>query len=1038
MIMNETRSQPLQFALASNSANDPSLWRAWHDFVGHAQTRPQAPAIRVAGQGLTYGDLLERVYSCAAAIAKAESDATRPVTAIYADRSLDSYIGVLAASMLGHAYVPLNPKFPDDRNQIILRQSGASFLVSSPASRAICDRIVADGGVLVTGVGSGTSAAVTPRHNGEVAYILFTSGSTGMPKGVPIRHSNLCAYLDAAISVTDFGPDDRFSQNFDLTFDLSVHDMFLCWRVGAELTVPSEKDLEDPAAYVLRDGVTNWFSVPSLAQKMNLLGSLRPGALSQLRSSLFCGEALPLDLARKWQLATGHTVENWYGPTEATIACLRYVLPANSSDLKTHLGLTPIGACLPGMALVVLDSDFKETPVGEIGELFVTGPQLSTGYINDPEKTAKAFVTLPGRSGIYYRTGDRVKLHAPDELHFVDRTDNQIKIRGYRVEIGEIEQAIRDLTGGCAAIVTPLPLKSPNPTVLVASVEGWRGDIAALLKSTRAKLPPYMAPTTILQFDSFPKNASGKVDRGQIGTAVTERLENDGGGDNQGMAKTLIGMIRKLNPALNRQSILAASDLMDAGLDSVAFTELTLTIEGAFGVALDQELVAEMSEMRFQKLVNTLKKLADAKLARPGRAKAKAAKADRPAAPAAEDGDDTFRTTAKALVAMVQKINPALSGKAIRAANDLMDAGLDSIGFTELSLAIETEFGVTLDQTKVAEMAEMNFRKLANFIIKEAAAAPNESRRSAKKRAKAAAKPVENVVHTKSRRTVELVQKFPDFVAKADHPLALFFGSCGISGGIDAATVEAEARALGMQVTAANMGMAKLSNRGTVELVEYARDVVARQGKEVAFIIYELELSQLSTLPTGRELEVVKAYLNGGLILTPNPSPDPSNRWDPATHGTIRAPRQGERTDRPEVAELTPNWSQRREKEIVSIYAGEVDFVDDEIAAWLQGAEIVKAMTPNVLSFISPINIQRANETNLADPANRVGQLLRRVRADANVPVILHRDFRMKVADFKTYNHMNGSSGMFSLSRQLTQAAVKLFDNTQPKGAQEA
>lgn len=857
--------------------------------------------------------------------------------AIYADRSLESYAGVLAALQLGLSYVPLNPKFPDERNRTLLERSGAGSVICAPAEQARMQELTRGTGIEVVATPQ-EGPALTADLSNPIAYILFTSGSTGMPKGVRISHGNLDAYLSAAMAVTSYGPADRFSQNFDLTFDLSVHDMFLCWRAGGELIVPSAKDLEYPAEYVRREGVTCWFSVPSLAQKMNLQHSLAPGALSGIRHSLFCGEALPLDLAMKWQAATGSVVENWYGPTEATIACMRYRLPVHAGQMETHLGLTPIGACLPGMRALVLDADQQEVGLGGTGELYMAGPQLAQGYLDDPEKTAAAFVDLPQHSGRFYRTGDRVKRVRADELHFIDRADNQIKIRGYRVEIGEIEARIRELTGGCSAVVTPLPLKSPAPAVLIASIEGWNGDSAALLAQLGETLPSYMVPSAVRQEASFPKNASGKVDRGAIGAALMAETEAtspaaaEAGGriKTQNMRRQLISLARQINPALSQEAILNAPDLMAAGLDSLAFAEFSVRIEKAFGLALDQNLVAEMAEMRIGKLAKLVKHLVDPdNAAHPG----------------------------------------AGAGKASGQGNGEKAAG----------------------RGKAAGKRRKN--------------------------------PARKTVHYKSRRTIECLNRFPEWAAAAEHPLALFFGSSGVAAAIDTGGVEARAAALGQPVCAANLGMAKLSNAGTVELVEYVRDVVRELDKPVAFGVYELELMQLSPLPTGREIEVVKAYLAGDYVLEELASVDPWNRWEAVGGGTIlRGGRQGSGAD--QVVASNAQWSKKREVEVTDAHMGRLEFIAMQRQIWLQGAATAESFCPRLLSFVHPVRESALQTARARGPAGpHFDSLLDVVDSALRRPLIRPSEFDLRPEDYRDFHHVNRFSGREKLSQQLTDAA---------------
>lgn len=928
------------------NATEASMpWRAAEGFLTHMRDTPEAPALRIGGRQLSYQALGQLSQGLARAVQA--TGAEGQACAIYADRSLESYAGVLAALQLGLSYVPLNPKFPAARNLSLLQRAGAGCVICAPEALAQMQELTRGTDIKLVALPEAGGPLVADLSN-PIAYILFTSGSTGTPKGVPISHANLAAYLEAATAVTGYGPQDRFSQTFDLTFDLSVHDMFLCWRVGGELIVPSSKDLEHPADYVQREGVTCWFSVPSLAQKMRLQNSLAPGALSGIRHSLFCGEALPLDLALEWQAATGSGVENWYGPTEATIACLRYALPAEAQQMQGHLGLTPIGDCLPGMRALVLDEGLAEVAMGAIGELYVAGPQLAQSYLADAEKTAAAFVDLPQHGGRFYRTGDRVKRASSTELHFIDRVDNQIKIRGYRVEIGEIEAQLRALSGGCMAVVTPLPWKSPTPSALMASLEGWQGDDAALLAQLAEVLPAYMLPSGLRRAAHFPKNASGKVDRGAIGAALEAESAAQApaapmAGEpikTQNMRRQLIALARQINPGLSRDDILAAPDLMAAGLDSLGFAEFSVRIEKSYGLALDQNLVADMAEMRIGKLAKLVKHLIDPENEPHPEARGGGAKSAVKGQPGPREGQGN------------------------------KDRG---------------------------------------------------------QKGKGGKIPARKSVHYKSRRTIECLEQFPAWAAAAEHPLALFFGSSGVAGGIGAELVEARAAALGQPVTAANLGMAKLSNAGTVELVDYVRTVLQDLQKPVAFGVYELELMQLSPLPTGREIEVVQAYLAGDYVLEELAQVDPWNRWQIESGGTIlRGGSQGGEAAADQAVAANAQWSQKREQEVTDAYMGRLEFIAEQRRIWLQGAQLAQSFCPRLLSFVHPVSqaaLAAAQARGAEGP--HLQRLLAELDQGLQQPLLRPADFDLREEDYRDYNHANRFGGRQRLSERLTEVALR-------------
>jgi len=509
-------------------------------FLRSVQLHPDRPALQLDASVLSYRELFARAAALAATLSAHAPADEPPLTAVFAHRSITAYAGVLAGLLRGHGYVPLNPGFPTDRTHSMLVRSGCrSVIVDSHAARQL-DEVLAgvDGGLmlLVADLDDVSEfAARWPQHRwlgardladtsrfepaaadpDGIAYLLFTSGSTGQPKGVMVAHRNAVAYMDAMIERYAVAEHDRFSQTFDLTFDLSVHDMFVAWWSGACLCAPTQSQKMLPGKYVTDCGITMWFSVPSTAVLMNRLRILKPGKYPKLRFSLFCGEALPVEIVQKWaEAAPNSVVENLYGPTELTIACTLYRWDHERSSAESELGVVPIGEPYPDMQVLVADDKQNEVAVGEIGELLMTGPQLTLGYYRDAERTAAAFVTPPGRSEVYYRTGDRVRRPAPGKpLVYLGRVDNQIKIQGYRVELGEVEAILRQEAGVDVAIAIGWPLTTSGADGIVGFVGADRGDTAAIRERVIGRLPPYMHPSEVRLVSEFPLNANGKVDR---------------------------------------------------------------------------------------------------------------------------------------------------------------------------------------------------------------------------------------------------------------------------------------------------------------------------------------------------------------------------------------------------------------------------------------------------------------------------------------------------------------------------------------------
>lgn len=595
-------------------------YRAGERILRIAAEFPDRPALVIDGESWTYGELTAAALSLAAQFPAIGSEDAQPITAVMAQRHVSSYLGILAARFAGHAYVPLNVNHPCQRNATILKNSGAGRVVCGTNAAASLREIVAAAGIQadtlpVIACGerkvqfdTGSRPPIDTRSQSidDLAYILFTSGSTGNPKGVPIQNAQLEAYLKAAGDLVDVQAEDRFSQTFELTFDLSVHDLFLCWENGAELVVASEKELRMPSAYIKEHGITCWFSVPSLAYQVRLQEDLVPGAFPSLRSSLFCGEALPTVVATEWaQAAPNSIVENWYGPTEATIACSQYIL----GDAAIEDDTVPIGKAFDGMELLVLDADLAPAPAGEPGELFLSGGQVAMGYLNDPEKTAASFVTLPdGKQA--YRTGDRAVFGDDGNVRFLGRVDNQVKVRGFRIELGEIEAALRSASAGLNAVALAWPGGAEIATSVVAALETESADTAAIQEAVGGMLPDYMVPATIFCVAEFPKNASGKVDRRGLAELLVDRARLESEADMTDLSKEAVFLLKSVlthAPLLIRDNITGAKNLFDAGMDSIAFISFTTDVEHEFGLTLDQDTVIQLSEMSFDDIVREVR-----------------------------------------------------------------------------------------------------------------------------------------------------------------------------------------------------------------------------------------------------------------------------------------------------------------------------------------------------------------------------------------------------------------------------------------------
>lgn len=529
-------------SLASSSrAAAPRL----HDgFLASAARWGDRPALLLGARQWTYAEVGSFAHRIATTLASASHSPAR--VGIFARRSLTSYSAVIGALLTGASFVPLNPTLPTARLQAIISAAGLAAIVTERSLFGTLAGVLGRGAgarlpVVVTdepdiaiewhGTGDrhpGGSAPRAPRTDGrdDTAYILFTSGSTGTPKGVPISHANVASFLDTNLARYVPTPDDVFSQTFEQSFDLSIFDIFMAWNSGAALCALTSTELLAPLEVVRSQGITVWFSVPSVVAMQMKLGALEPRTLPSLRLSLFCGEPLPWEYAEAWQQAApGSVLENLYGPTGLTIACAAHRWDHARSPAECHNGIVPIGRPYDTLRSRVIDGQLRAVAAGQGGELVVAGPQTFAGYWMNPAATEAAFVDLPDGGGSltrFYRTGDLVRVLPGGDLAFVGRSDQQVKVGGHRIELGEVETALRTLPGVVEAAAYAWPLDGTVAEKLVAVVSGTGLTDSAVRSQLRQLLPAYMVPKAVWLVDEMPRTVSGKLDRRALAATVTE------------------------------------------------------------------------------------------------------------------------------------------------------------------------------------------------------------------------------------------------------------------------------------------------------------------------------------------------------------------------------------------------------------------------------------------------------------------------------------------------------------------------------------
>ncbi len=513
-----------------------------------AQRFAPRQALRLTDRSFTYEQLTEAAMRVAGAL-----HARVPVgsaVGVVGQRHALAYSAVLGTLYAGCHYVPVQAHAPVQKLVSILKTAGIRCLVGEASALTqlteqlaqvgelgLIDALVSDEAPscpdrrwvnLATQSPTQALSAPVAVDDEALAYVLFTSGSTGQPKGVQVTRANVSAYLQALGQCWDLEPGFRASQFHDFSFDPSVSDLFNTWRLAGELCVVPTQALLTPLAFIQANDLQVWSSVPSIGVFMQRLGMLKPGAMPSLRISRFAGEPLPVSMAQAWSQATPNgRVENHYGPTEATVDVSRQVFVPSDTAAATGR-IVPIGRAFPGMTLKVVDERGHPVVPGEVGELVFAGPQVSRGYLGDPVKTAQQFVRFDWDTShqIWYRSGDRAVVNANGELECLGRMDHQIKLSGKRVDLGDIESVLSALPGLTGLVVVPLKDANGHVTQLAAVTEQALTDEDKQRARTQAlaHLDKVFFPSVWCQVEAMPRMVSGKIDRKALVEWVAQRL----------------------------------------------------------------------------------------------------------------------------------------------------------------------------------------------------------------------------------------------------------------------------------------------------------------------------------------------------------------------------------------------------------------------------------------------------------------------------------------------------------------------------------
>ncbi|MGA2073596.1 MAG: AMP-binding protein [Terriglobia bacterium] len=483
------------------------------DFLASAERQGNRLALSVRNVDYSYSELALLVGRSAAWL-RLHGVGLGSRVGIVASRSLETLTGILASCWVGATYVPINVGYPGEAlakvvnsiklDALIVDRQGLSAL-SGHVLDVSADDILAPGKHTLPASLRDAPVDVPPD---VTAYIEFTSGTTGEPKGVMISTAALSHFLSVMHDRYQLTPHDRVAGTSDITFDVSFANMFMA---GASLHVLPASQLLTPSKFIRDRELTIWFSVPSVARSMRQMNLLPAGVFPRLRYSLFAGEPLPLDSALAWQEAAPQSlVENLYGPTEATVVCTGERVGRDPRVTRGR-GVIAIGRPLPGTDVAIVDADLNFLPPEAVGQIALSGIQLSQGYYGQPELTKERFPVIDRRK--WYLTGDLGYEDSSGAFHHLGRIDNQVKISGRRVELEEVEYHLREVCGCGMVAAVAWPVEYGSAQGLVAFISGTECPPSVVREEMKKRVLRFLVPQEVRVLDALPLNPSGKIDR---------------------------------------------------------------------------------------------------------------------------------------------------------------------------------------------------------------------------------------------------------------------------------------------------------------------------------------------------------------------------------------------------------------------------------------------------------------------------------------------------------------------------------------------
>ncbi|HYZ16696.1 MAG TPA: amino acid adenylation domain-containing protein [Candidatus Acidoferrum sp.] len=541
----------------------------------HAAIAPDDVAVACDDETLTYAQLDTRANALATVL-RARGVAPGVLVAVFVERSVDMLVAVVGIHAAGGAYVPIDPSYPEERIGFMLSDSQAPVVVTQERLRGVLPRLPVEVVTLEQAANAAPDVIPFEPDPHHLAYVIYTSGSTGRPKGVLIEHGNVANLLAGIEPAIPIGRGDTLVALAPLSFDMSVLDVYLPLANGARMVVATRETATNPRALIAlmqRCGVTHMQATPSTWRMLIDAGWSGMRGLTAVTG----GEAVPAPLAAQL-LERVDRLWNLYGPTEATVWATIHRITTDDP--------TTIGTPLANVRTRILDPHGHPLPVGITGELHLGGDGLARGYLNRPELTAERFIADPIDSqSRLYRTGDLGRYRDDGCIEYLGRNDFQVKLRGHRIELGEVEDALTSQPGVRSAVAIVREDVPGDPRLIGYVAVGSNTDIAAptLRRALLRSLPAYMVPDSVVVLDDLPLNDNGKVDRKRLPLPAGRAHESGGVAPRTPLEARLLEIWEEV---LDLRPIGVTDDFFDLGATSITAARVFERIERELGASL--------------------------------------------------------------------------------------------------------------------------------------------------------------------------------------------------------------------------------------------------------------------------------------------------------------------------------------------------------------------------------------------------------------------------------------------------------------------